>query len=44
MIAVGLALAPLGALPCAMAVLTATAWITVVQRILSVRSQLRALG
>ena len=28
-IAVGLALAPLGALPCAMAVLTATAWITV---------------
>ena len=42
-IAVGLALAPLGALPWAMAVLTATAWITVVQRILSVRSQLRAL-
>jgi phosphatidylglycerophosphate synthase len=41
-IAVGLALAPLGALPWAMAVLTATAWITVVQRILSVRSQLRA--
>ncbi len=43
MIAVGLALAPLGALPWAMAVLTATAWFTVVQRILSVRSQLRTL-
>ena len=40
-IAVGLALAPFGALPWAMAVLTATAWITVVQRVLSVRSQLR---
>ena len=36
------ALAPLGALPWAMALSTATAWITVVQRILSVRSQLRA--
>ena len=45
-IAVGLALAPLGALPWAMAVLTATAWITVVQRILSVRPapQLRSRG
>jgi CDP-diacylglycerol--glycerol-3-phosphate 3-phosphatidyltransferase len=42
-IAVGLAFAPLGGLPWAMAVLTATAWITVVQRILSVRTQLRAL-
>jgi CDP-diacylglycerol--glycerol-3-phosphate 3-phosphatidyltransferase len=41
-IAIGLALAPLGALPWAMVVLTATAWLTVVQRILSVRSQLRA--
>jgi phosphatidylglycerophosphate synthase len=40
-IAVGLALAPLGALPWAMAVLTASAWITVLQRVLSVRSQLR---
>jgi phosphatidylglycerophosphate synthase len=43
-IAIGLALAPLGALPWAMAVLTATAWITVVQRVLSVRSQLRTLS
>lgn len=43
-IAVGLALAPLGVLPWAMAVLTATAWITVVQRVLSVRSQLRELA
>jgi CDP-diacylglycerol---glycerol-3-phosphate 3-phosphatidyltransferase len=43
-IAVGLALAPLGGvLPWAMAVLTATAWITVVQRVLSVRTQLREL-
>jgi phosphatidylglycerophosphate synthase len=40
-IAIGLALAPLGALPWAMAVLTATAWVTVLQRVLSVRSQLR---
>jgi phosphatidylglycerophosphate synthase len=43
-IAIGLALAPLGALPWAMAVLTATAWLTVVQRVLSVRSQLRTLS
>lgn len=42
-IAVGLALAPLGVLPWAMAVLTATAWVTVVQRVLSVRAQLREL-
>jgi phosphatidylinositol phosphate synthase len=40
-IAVGLALAPVGALPWAMAVLTGTAWLTVLQRVLSVRSQLR---
>jgi phosphatidylglycerophosphate synthase len=40
-IAIGLALAPLGALPWAMAVLTGTAWLTVLQRVLSVRSQLR---
>jgi CDP-diacylglycerol--glycerol-3-phosphate 3-phosphatidyltransferase len=38
---IGLAFAPLGALPWVMAVLTATAWITVVQRMLSVRAQLR---
>jgi CDP-diacylglycerol--glycerol-3-phosphate 3-phosphatidyltransferase len=41
-IAIGLALAPVGALPWAMAVLTASAWATVVQRVLSVRSQLRS--
>jgi hypothetical protein len=41
-ITAGLVLAPLGALPWAMAVLTATAWITVVQRVLSVRAQLRS--
>jgi len=40
-IAVGLALAPLGALPWAIAVLTLTAWLTAVQRVLSVRTQLR---
>jgi phosphatidylglycerophosphate synthase len=40
-IAIGLALAPVGALPWAMAVLTGTAWLTVLQRVLSVRSQLR---
>src|ERR687897_3128127 len=38
---VGLVFAPFGALPWTMAVLTATAWITVVQRVLAVRSQLR---
>ena len=39
---VGLVFAPFGALPWTMAVLTATAWITVVQRVLAVRSQLRS--
>lgn len=37
----GLVFAPLGSLPWTMALLTATAWITVAQRILAVRSQLR---
>jgi CDP-diacylglycerol--glycerol-3-phosphate 3-phosphatidyltransferase len=41
-IAVGLALAPLGGLPWAMAFLTLTAWVTAIQRVLSVRAQLRA--
>ena len=41
-IAVGLALAPWGFLPWAIYVLAATAWFTVLQRILSVRAQLRA--
>ncbi|HEX2046037.1 MAG TPA: CDP-alcohol phosphatidyltransferase family protein [Gaiellaceae bacterium] len=40
-ITAGLVFAPLGALPWTMAVLTATAWVTVVQRVLAVRSQLR---
>ncbi|MGH3012623.1 MAG: CDP-alcohol phosphatidyltransferase family protein [Gaiellaceae bacterium] len=39
-IAVGLALAPFGSLPYVVAVLTATAWLTVLQRILFVRKQL----
>jgi len=39
-ISAGLVLAPLGALPWAIAVLTVLAWVTVVQRILSVRRQL----
>jgi phosphatidylglycerophosphate synthase len=38
----GLVFAPWGVLPWAIYLLTATAWLTVVQRILSVRSQLRA--
>jgi CDP-diacylglycerol--glycerol-3-phosphate 3-phosphatidyltransferase len=38
----GLVLAPWGVLPWAIYFLTATAWITVVQRVLSVRSQLDA--
>jgi CDP-diacylglycerol--glycerol-3-phosphate 3-phosphatidyltransferase len=38
----GLVLAPWGVLPWAIYLLTATAWLTVLQRILSVRSQLRA--
>ena len=42
-ITAGLALAPWGFLPWAIAILAATAWFTVVQRVLHVRSQLRAL-
>ncbi len=38
----GLVLAPWGVLPWAIYLLTATAWITVVQRVLSVRAQLRS--
>jgi CDP-diacylglycerol---glycerol-3-phosphate 3-phosphatidyltransferase len=41
-ISVGLALAPWGVLPWAIYLLTVTAWITVLQRVLSVRAQLRA--
>ena len=41
-ITAGLVLAPWGLLPWAIYLLTATAWLTVVQRVLSVRSQLRA--
>jgi len=41
-ISVGLALAPWGALPWAIGVLAATAWFTVLQRILHVRRELRA--
>ena len=40
MITAGLVLAPWGVLPWAIVVLTATAWITVIQRVLSVRSQI----
>jgi hypothetical protein len=35
-------LAPWGVLPWAIYLLTVTAWITVLQRVLSVRAQLRA--
>ena len=44
-ITAGLVLAPLHelVLPATMALLTATAWATVLQRVLSVRSQLRSL-
>jgi phosphatidylinositol phosphate synthase len=42
-ITAGLVLAPWGALPWAIYVLAATAWFTVGQRVLSVRSQLRSL-
>jgi CDP-diacylglycerol---glycerol-3-phosphate 3-phosphatidyltransferase len=38
----GLVLAPWGVLPWAIYLLTVTAWITVVQRVLSVRAQMRA--
>jgi CDP-diacylglycerol--glycerol-3-phosphate 3-phosphatidyltransferase len=41
-IAVGLALAPWGVLPYAIYLLTATAWITVLQRVLHVRRELRS--
>jgi CDP-diacylglycerol--glycerol-3-phosphate 3-phosphatidyltransferase len=40
-IVTGLVLAPWGALPWAIYFLTATAWITVLQRVLAVRTQLR---
>jgi CDP-diacylglycerol--glycerol-3-phosphate 3-phosphatidyltransferase len=40
-ITAGLVLAPVGALPWTMALLAATAWVTVLQRILAVRAQLR---
>jgi CDP-diacylglycerol--glycerol-3-phosphate 3-phosphatidyltransferase len=40
MICIGVAMGSIGSLPWLMAALTATAWITVVQRMLSVRSQL----
>ena len=41
-ITAGLVLAPWGVLPWAIVLLTATAWITVVQRVLSVRTQLNS--
>jgi phosphatidylinositol phosphate synthase len=41
-IVAGLVLAPWGVLPWAIYLLTATAWITVLQRVLAVRAQLRA--
>ena len=44
MITAGLVLAPWGALQWAIYLLTAAAWVTVLQRILSVRSQLRRVG
>ena len=43
-ISVGLAFAPFGSLPYVVAVLTATAWLTVLQRILFVRKQLAERG
>ena len=43
-ITVGLVLAPWGVLPWAIGVLAATAWFTVLQRILHVRRQLRSAG
>ena len=42
-ITAGLALAPWGFLPWAIAILAVTAWFTVVQRVLHVRRQLRAI-
>ena len=41
-ITAGLVLAPWGVLPWAIYLLTATAWFTVLQRVLSVRAQLRS--
>ena len=41
-IVAGLVLAPWGVLPWAISLLAVTAWITVIQRVLSVRAQLRA--
>ena len=43
-ISAGLILAPWGVLPWAIALLAASAWVTVVQRALSVRAQLRRAG
>ena len=43
-ITAGLVLAPWGVLPWAIGLLAATAWLTVIQRILFVRRQLRARG
>jgi CDP-diacylglycerol--glycerol-3-phosphate 3-phosphatidyltransferase len=43
-ITAGLVLAPWGVLPWAIVVLTLTAWLTVVQRVLSVRTQLRMIA
>jgi CDP-diacylglycerol--glycerol-3-phosphate 3-phosphatidyltransferase len=43
-ISVGLAFAPFGSLPYVVAVLTATAWLTVLQRVLYVRKQLSERG
>jgi CDP-diacylglycerol--glycerol-3-phosphate 3-phosphatidyltransferase len=42
MICIGVAMGSIGALPWLIVALTATAWITVLQRMLSVRAQLRA--
>jgi CDP-diacylglycerol--glycerol-3-phosphate 3-phosphatidyltransferase len=44
MICVGVAMGSIGALPWLVLALTVTAWVTVVQRMASVRSQLRARG
>lgn len=41
-ITAGLVLAPIGALPWALGLLVATAWVTVLQRVLGVRRQLQA--
>jgi CDP-diacylglycerol--glycerol-3-phosphate 3-phosphatidyltransferase len=43
-ISAGLILAPWGVLPWAISLLAASAWVTVLQRALSVRAQLRRLG